>query len=667
MLTAHAHKIESLRKEIRRHDYLYYVLDAPVISDREYDTLFKELQALEAANPALITLDSPTQRIGGAPTSAFGEAKHSIPMLSLDNTYSEIEARDWYSRVVKNLNSSAAELFTEPKIDGVSLSLTYRSGVLATAATRGDGETGEDVTANVKTIRAIPLKLLADNPPQLFEARGEVYMDIQDFNEINGILLSEGLEPFANPRNAAAGSLRQKDPSVTSKRRLKFFVHSYGLKIGGPNFNKHSDYLNYCRQCGLRPADHSQTAANIDEAIAQYGNLLNIRDNLPFEIDGMVIKVSSFAQQTELGFTARSPRWAVAYKFPSRQATTVLEDITVQVGRTGVLTPVAKLRPVELGGVTISSATLHNFDEIKRLGVKMGDTVLIERAGDVIPKVVKAVTSKRTGKEKHLEIPKHCPSCNGPITKSREEEVAYRCLNPACPAQIEASLMHFASRLAMDIDGMGYAAVSQLLSLQKIHTFADIYSLTTNDLLELELFKDKKARNLLDAIAESKKQPLSRLLFALGILHVGEKAARILAGHFGSIDALMRATIEQLTEINEIGPVMANSIVDYFAQDSVKKAIAGLVKAGVNTIEPAKENIISPLSGKTFVFTGELNSLSRSEAEHKIESLGGKSASSVSSKTDYVVAGLSPGSKYTKAQKLGVTILNEQQFLDLVT
>ncbi len=666
MRTDISSRIDLLRKKIREHDHRYYVLDSPTISDSEYDALYKQLQTLEAEHPECITPDSPTQRIGGKVAASFGAVRHGTPMLSLDNTYTEAEVRDWYTRVLKGLNTTNCALFTEPKIDGLSLSLTYTDGLLTTAATRGDGTSGEDVTANVRTIRAIPLRLLNTEPPRLIEIRGEVYMEIRDFNTINKDLLSGNEEPFANPRNAAAGSLRQKDPSITAQRRLKFFVHSFGQKEGGPKFDLHSQYLEFCRQSGLRPADYSKLSPTLEEALAHYSLLMDKRDSLPFEIDGMVLKVNSFAQQSELGFTTRSPRWAIAFKFPSRQATTVLEAINVQVGRTGVITPVAKLTPVPLGGVTISSATLHNFDEIGRLGVKVGDTVLLERAGDVIPKVVKVITAKRTGGEIHFVVPKLCPSCKGPVTRSREDEVAYRCLNPACPAQLEAKLLHFASRLAMDIDGMGYAAVSQLLALKKIHTFADIYSLTVDDLLKLELFKEKKAGNLIASINASKTRPLSRLLFALGILHVGEKAARVLARHFHTLDSVMAAALEELTDIADIGPVMAQSIQDYFAQESVRRLIADLIKAGLNTTEPEAKRIVTPLSGKTFVFTGELTELSRPEAEAKVNALGGKATGSVSAKTDYVVAGAAPGSKYARAQKLGVTILNEQQFLDLI-
>jgi DNA ligase (NAD+) len=478
--------------------------------------------------------------------------------------------------------------------------------------------------------------------------------------------LSAGEEPFANPRNAAAGSLRQKDPSVTAARHLRFFAHSFGYNSAAKKFADHFEFVEFCRRCGLKPASHSSLASNINEAISHYKHLLEVRDSLPFEIDGMVIKVNSFAQQDELGFTARSPRWAVAYKFPSRQATTVVESISIQVGRTGVLTPVAKLRPVELSGVTISSATLHNFDEIQRLGLKIGDTILLERAGDVIPKVIKVIASKRNGTEEDFNIPLNCPSCGEPAARLKDNDVAYRCLNPACPAQREAGLMHFAGRAAMDIEGLGPAAIAQLLKLKKIHTFADIYSLTAADLLELEFFKDKKTRNLLTAIRESKTRPLSRLIFGLGILHVGEKAAHLIAERFGTLEALLQANTTQLTEIPDIGGVMADSLVTYFSQESVKHVIKRLIEAGVNTLEPKRQQLSSGLAGKSFVFTGEMASLTRQEAVDKLESLGGKNVSSVSAQTDYVVVGAEPGSKFAKAQKLGVKIIDEQQFLELL-
>jgi len=658
-------QIEKLKSEINRHDYLYYVEDSPEISDYQYDQLLKQLSALEKQHPDFVTPDSPTQRVSGQASSTFAPVRHSVPMLSLDNTYNEEEFSDWYNRAVKGLKNEPFELVTELKIDGVSLNLTYVNGVLKTAATRGDGETGEDVTANVKSIRAIPLKLRNKVPPNYFEVRGEVYINKKDFLELNNRIIDEGEQEFANPRNAAAGSLRQKDPAVTARRPLKFFVHSFG-KVEGETFDTHWEFLEFCRKAGLRPTDKGRLCKSFGDAAAFKNQIEKERDGLPFEIDGVVAKVNSLKQQQTLGFTSKSPRWAIAFKFAPRQAVTKIENIRVQVGRTGIITPVAELKPVEISGVTVSNSTLHNFDEISRLDARIGDTVIVERAGDVIPKVVQVLTEKRSGSEKAFVIPKHCPACGGPVTKEKEEEVAYRCINPSCPAQIGRALAHFASRDAMDIDGMGESAIEQLLSRKLVSGFSDIYFLNKDDLLKLDLFKDKKAQNLIDAIENSKKQPLNRLLYGFGIRHIGEKAARVLAEKFGDIMGLEHASVEELTAIPEIGPVMAEAVKEFFSQASVKKVITELKKAGVNMAQPKMEAPVSNISGRTFVLTGELETFSRSEAEAKILELGGNATSSVSKKTDYLVLGKDPGSKYDKAKKLGVKILNENEFKELI-
>lgn len=662
-------QIENLRKEIRKHDYLYYVLNQPEISDYEYDQLMKKLIELEKKYPELITPDSPTQRVSGEVTKEFKPVKHSIPMLSLDNTYSAEEIYEWNTRIKKVLTEKY-EFVVEPKIDGVSCAIVYKNGILSVGATRGDGETGEDITLNIKTIRSVPLALIS--PPSLiptfFEVRGEVYIDKADFEKLNKELSSRGITTFANPRNSAAGSLRQKDPKITASRPLKFFVHSFGeIKSTKLKFNTHLEFLQLCKQLGLRTIEHVKLCSNIDEVINYCMYWQEKRDELKYEIDGMVIKINSLRQREILGYTLKSPRWAIAYKFPARQVTTKVINIRVQVGRTGIITPVADLEPVECGGVTISRATLHNFDEINRLGVLIGDTVVVERAGEVIPKVVKVIESKRTGKEQKFSVPKKCHECGGVIVKEKEE-VAYRCINPSCPAQLARGLIHFAKREAMDIEGLGEAVVDELVNKKLVNDFADIYSLKKSDLLQLELFKDKKSQNLLNAIEKSKSQPLSRLLYGLGIRHVGEKAAQVLAEKFCDIDSLMNASVDELTKINEIGPVMAESIVNFFKQAQTKKLIAKLKSAGVNTIEP-KKKIVSegPFVGKTVVFTGELKSFSRAEAEAKVRQLGGNPVSSVSKKTDFVVVGENPGSKYTKAKQLKVKILTEQEFLKLVT
>ncbi len=657
--------IEKLKREINRHDYLYYVEDSPDITDYQYDQLLKQLADIEKAHPELVTNDSPTQRVSGEASPTFNPVRHSIPMLSLDNTYNEIEFSDWFNRTAKGLKGEPFELVVELKIDGVSLNLTYESGVLKTGATRGDGETGEDVTPNAKSIRAIPLRLLNAKPPSYLEVRGEVYINKKDFHDLNKRITDEGEQEFANPRNAAAGSLRQKNPLITAKRPLKFFVHSFGL-VEGENFETHWQFLEYCRKAGLRPTDRAKVCRSFDEVLAFRNEIEKTRDNLPYEIDGIVAKVNSLGQQKLLGFTSKSPRWAIAFKFAPRQAVTKVENIRVQVGRTGILTPVAELTPVEISGVTVSNSTLHNFDEIGRLGVRIGDTVLVERAGDVIPKVVKTFTEKRTGLEKVFHIPKKCPACGEPITKEKEDEVAYRCINPSCPAQIEQGLAHFAARDAMDINGLGESAIAQLLSRKLVNNFSDIYFLKKEDLLKLELFKDKKASNLLSAIEKSKTRPLNRLLFGLGIRHIGEKAARVLAEKFVNIDNLAGASREKLEAIPEIGPVMAEAVNDFFSQAAVKRIIEYLKRAGVNMTEPVRENTLTAITGKIFVLTGELETLTRGQAESKIAELGGSAVSSVSKKTNYLVLGKDPGSKYDKAKKLHVKIINEKEFLELI-
>ncbi|OGS17726.1 MAG: hypothetical protein A2219_02375 [Elusimicrobia bacterium RIFOXYA2_FULL_50_26] len=660
-------EIDRLRAEIRHHDHLYYVLDRPEITDFEYDKLLKRLAGLEREHPELVTPDSPTQRVGGAPSPTFAQVTHRVPMLSLDNTYSENEMKEWFVRVQKALRTDSFSFVMELKIDGVSANLTYENGILVRGATRGDGATGEDVTPNIKSIRAIPLRLNCKVPPQFFEVRGEVYINKEDFGLLNRRMADSGEAQFANPRNAAAGSLRQKMAQVTAGRPLKFFVHSYGSIEGGVPFETHQGFLRFCESCGLRPTQHAEAGQTFEDLVAFRRRYETEREELPYEIDGIVVKVNSLSEQRLLGFTARSPRWAVACKFPARQATTKVTAIRVQVGRTGILTPVADLEPVEVGGVTITRATLHNFDEIKRLDVRVGDTVLVERAGDVIPKVAHVVTEKRTHHEKIFHVPTHCPACGGPVTRQKEEEVAWRCLNPSCPAQIERGLAHFASRMAMDIEGMGRSVIEQLVEKKLVTDFADIYDLKTEALLGLELFGEKKAQNLLSAITLSKKRPLHNLLFALGIHHVGEKAAEVLAERFGNIDKLMNATVEDIMRIYEMGQVIAEAVASFFAQEAVRTLIARLKAHGINMDEPRKEaRAEGKLSGKLFVFTGELSSFSRPEAENKVKERGGHPASSVSKKTDFVVAGDNPGSKLKKANSLGVAVITENEFLEMI-
>jgi len=660
----------TLREEIRHHDYMYYVMNQPEISDTEYDGLIKKLEEYEKKYPESVTEDSPTQRIIGQRTNEFAPVKHATPMLSLTNTYSEEEIREWDKRANKILGNEKKEYIVEPKIDGVSCALRYEKGKFILGATRGDGETGEDITPNVKTIRSMPLTLTkvseSTDIPNLFEVRGEVYITKKEFKEFNEKIKQRGGALFANPRNASAGSLRQKNPLVTAQRPLNFFVHSYGVIEGKKVFDSEWEFLRICKSYNLRTIDNTKVCKSIDETIDYCKKYEKERDALPYAIDGMVIKINSIAQQKKLGWTMKSPRWAIAYKFSAIQATTTLKNIVVQVGRTGILTPVAELEPVECGGVLISRSTLHNFDEIKRLDVRIGDTVLIERAGEVIPKVVMVVKTKRTGNEKIFKLPERCPECNSVIVKEKEEEVAYRCPNPSCPAQIARSLLHFAKREAMDIEGLGDAVVEQLVEKKMVKDFADIYSLKENDLAKLELFKDKKIENLIKSINESKKRSLSRLLYAFGIRHVGEKASSVLAEKFGTIDNLTKASIEDLTSIPEIGPVMAESIVNFFNQEETDKLIKRLKQSGLNMEEEVKEKKSSSLTDRKIVFTGELKSMTRSDAEKLVHELGGDATSNVSKNTDFVVAGENPGSKLTKAKKLNIKIISEEEFLEII-
>jgi len=658
-------KIDNLRREINRADYRYYVLAEPEISDKEYDDLMSQLKILEDAHPELKTQDSPTNRVGGAVLEGFKTVKHRQKMLSLDNTYSFDEIKDWADRVNKGLNGRSVEYVVELKIDGVSANLFYEKGVFTVGATRGDGETGEDVTLNLKTIRAIPLKLLGKDIPDFMEVRGEVYMGIKDLEGLNREREERAEALFANPRNAAAGSLKLLDTAMVSRRRLNFFAHSLGA-AKGLKIKSQWEFLGKLKDWGIRANPNSTLCKNLDEVLDFCKSMQEKREKISYEIDGIVIKVNNFLDQEKLGFTMKSPRWAVAYKFPAVQATTEVVKINLQVGRTGVITPVAVLKPVACAGVIIKHATLHNFDEIKRLDVREGDRVIIERAGEVIPKIVKVVTSVRTGNEKEFKIPSRCPVCDSRIIKEKEEEVAFRCSNPICIAQLGQSLMHFASRQAMDIEGMGEAVVEQLIEKKMVKDFADIYNLKKEDFLKLDLFKEKKAENLINAIERSKAQPLSRLIFGLGIRQVGEKCAYVLARRFGSIDNLVKAKPEDFDAIYEFGPVIANSIVDFFQLESTRKLLKRLKTAGLVMKEEMGNIKKSAITGKSFVLTGELKDFSRSQAERIVREHGGNASSSVSKNTDYVVVGENPGSKYEKAKKLGVKIISESDFKEML-
>jgi len=651
-------ELRALRDEIRGHDRRYYLLDAPTISDTEYDKLMARLKELEAAHPELDDPDSPTRRVSGGVGSDFKPVKHAVPMLSLDNAYEEADIRAWGERVLKNLPpGDKPSYLVEPKIDGLSCGLTYEDGVFVRAATRGDGETGEDVTANARTIRAIPLRLPAGAPKRL-ELRGEVYMTFVDFEKLNQDEQRAGREPFVNPRNCAAGSLRQKDPRITASRRLRFTAHSYGVwEDGEPT--THSDFLAKCRALGI-PANSYERFADVDAVVAYFARFREtLMPKLAFAVDGLVVKVDDFAQQRRLGFTARSPRWGIAFKYPAQQATSKVVAVEFSVGRTGAITPVAKVEPVFCAGVTISSITLHNFEEIERLGLKTGDRVLIERAGEVIPKVVKVVEKGR--KRGAIVPPKKCPACGDPVIKE-EGLVAYRCDNVSCPAQLRRTLEHFASRAAMDIVGLGDSAVDQLVARALVANVADVYALKKEDLLELELFADKKADNLLAQIAASKEKPLDRLINALGIRHVGEKTAEVLAERFDA-DGLLAASEEDFQAVPDVGPVVAKSLHAFFSSKVGAGLVARLRKSGVRMPKPERRVVAgAPFAGMTFVFTGELKSFTREEAEEKVKSLGGKASGSVSAKTTYVVAGEAAGSKLKKAESLGVKVLSEGEF-----
>lgn len=654
-------EIEELRKKIRKHDDYYYVLNNPEITDTEYDKLMYRLKELETSYPQYITSDSPTQRISEYPLKLFKTVKHRVPMLSLDNTYSAEEIKEWDKRTKKMLPDENIEYVVELKIDGIGVSLVYEDGVLFQGITRGNGEVGNDITLNVRTVNSIPLQLKGTSPGRL-EVRGEIFMGRVDFISLNKERKKKDQQLFVNPRNAVGGSLKLLDPRITSRRKLDCFIHSFGFVEGREKFITHWQFLKEAGKFGLKVNPHCKLYKNIEEVIDFCNQWTKKKNDLDYEIDGIVIKVNSLSSQEKLSYTLKSPRWAIAYKFPAKQSTTTLKDIIIQVGRTGVLTPVAELEPVECGGVTIGRATLHNFDEIKRLGIRIKDRVVIERGGEVIPKIVKVIKSARTGKEEEFKIPQLCPKCSAKITREKGE-VFYRCINPFCSAQLERGLVHFASRNAMDIEGMGEAVVKQLISNRLVEDFADIYFLRKEGLLNLELFKEKKASNLLVNIEKSKQKPLSCLLFGLGIHHVGEKGAELLAGRYGSFDRLKRAKKEEFEEIYEIGSVMAESIVNFFLQSSVKKLIEKLEKAGLTLTEEKKELKIQTLKGKVFVFTGELKRFSRNEAQKAVKNLGATVSSGISKRVSFVVAGAHPGSKHEKAKKLNLVILDENKFV----
>jgi DNA ligase (NAD+) len=659
----YAQRAADLRQQLEHHEYLYYVLDQPEISDAEFDALMRELRALEEAHPELRTPDSPTQRVGGQPREGFVKVPHSSPMLSLDNALNEQELRDFDARVRGLLKSEGYEYVAELKLDGLSMAAHYADGRFQQALTRGDGRIGEDVTENARTLRSLPLRVRAGAlDHSTFEVRGEVIMPRQSFERLNRDREISGESRFANPRNAAAGGLRALDPSVTAARQLDFFSY-FLLRDGRPLMESHWQSLETLVAAGFKVNPHRRRCPDLDALLDFIREWEIKRDTLPYETDGVVAKIDSIEQQDKLGWTAKAPRWAIAFKYPARQAQTVLENIQVYVGRTGALTPVAHLQPVTIGGVTVSRATLHNEDEIARLGVEIGDTVLVERSGDVIPKIVRVV--ERGAQRRPFRMPSKCPVCGGHVVRE-EGEAASRCVNTNCPARLRESLLHFASRHVMDIDGMGDSLVDQLLSRGVVHGIADLYRLTVDDLLQLERMGQKSASKVIHNIDASRSQPLARVLNGLGIPFVGERTAQILASHFGSLDEIANASAETLQEVNEVGPKVAESIRQFFAEERNRELIERLRAAGLRFTAPKQTKAAGPLKGLTFVLTGTLPTLKREEAKERIEAAGGKVAGSVSSKTTYVVAGEEAGSKLDKARELKIEILDEPGLLALL-
>jgi DNA ligase (NAD+) len=654
-------RVRKLRQEIAHHDYLYYVLNAPEIPDAEYDRLFRELQGLEARYPELVTPDSPTQRVGGAPAAEFREIRHRVPMLSLNNAFTEEDVANFDRRVREGLGLERVEYNCEPKFDGLAISLVYENGVLVTGATRGDGTTGEDVTANVRTIAAIPLRLYATHPPRLLEVRGEVLMLRRDFEQLNREQREKGEKEFANPRNAAAGSLRQLDPKITASRRLTFFAYALGAVEGVRLPRTQSEVLDWLSSLHFPVTKDRRVVRGLDGLLAYYREMGSRRPTLPFDIDGVVYKVNELAAQEELGFVARAPRWAIAHKFPPEEEITQILDIDVQVGRTGALTPVARLKPVQVGGVTVTNATLHNEDEIRRKDIHIGDYVIVRRAGDVIPEVVSVVKERRPKDARPFRMPTHCPVCGSRVVRLEGEAVA-RCSGGLyCPAQRKQALLHFASRRAMDIEGLGEKLVDQLVDRGLVKTPADLYRLDLDTLAGLERMGVKSAQNLLKAIDRSRHTTLDRFIYALGIRNVGEATAKDLARHFGALEPLMHASQEDLMQVPEVGPVVAESIVQFFAEPHNRQVINELRRLGVSWEEGRAKGkkSVPGVAGKTFVLTGTLPHWTREEAREKIEAAGGKVTNSVSSRTDYVVVGADPGSKLAKATELGIPLLDE--------
>jgi DNA ligase (NAD+) len=665
-------RLRQLRDEINHHIYRYHVLDTPEIADAEYDQLFDELVRLEAEYPQLVTPDSPSQRVGGAPSAAFNQVKHTVAMLSLDKCTTNDELEDWIKRCHTRLDTSDPITFTcEPKIDGVAVSLLYEEGLLALAATRGDGQTGEDITANVKTIKSIPLRLAGENIPNRLEVRGEIYIPLEDFEAYNREVAKTGAKPLINPRNGAAGSLRQLDPKITAARPLTMFCYSRGFSDDGWQPQTHAEVMAQLAKWGLRTNPLMEEVRDVAGCMKYISDIQARRAQLGYDIDGVVIKVNSLAQQQVLGTVTRKPRWAIAYKYPAEEATTQVHNVEFQVGRTGSITPVARLQPVFVGGVTVSNATLHNMDEIARLDLRIGDWVMIRRAGDVIPQVVSVITSKRPQDAQEIVLPTHCPACGNKIVRVGEEAVA-RCSAPhhACPAQRKEGLKHFSSRLAMDIDGLGDKLVEQLVDAGLVASAADLYRLTVPALTELDRMGQKSAENLVAALERSKQTTLPRFIYALGIREVGEATAASLAGYFGELDKLMNADASQLEEVDDVGPIVASRVVDFFTDEDNIKLIAELRALGVrwpamaSTDGGGEAGETKPLAGQTWVLTGTLEKMPRQQAKAHLQALGAKVAGSVSKKTHQVVAGPGAGSKLDKATTFGIPVMDEAAFLE---
>ena len=655
-------QIEQLRAEIRRHNRLYYVQARPEISDRQFDELLKRLEALEAQHPGLVTPDSPTQRVGGEPIEGFASVRHAVPMLSIDNTYSEEDLREFDRRVARGLEHQPYSYLADPKVDGMAVSLRYEHARFVLAATRGDGQTGDDITVNARTIKAIPLLLEGDDVPEVLEVRGEVYWPKRDFNDCNARRVERGEEPFANPRNATAGTLKQLDPRVVAQRALSFVSHGFG-EVSAMPAGTAGGMLDKLAGWGLPVHRDRCLCPDIDAVVKYIEAFQPRRHQLAYEVDGVVVKVDRFDQRERLGSTSKYPRWCIAYKYAAQQAASRLREVAFQVGRLGTITPVAHLEPVQLAGTTVSRASLHNFDQIDRLNVRVGDTVLVEKAGEIIPQVVAVVMEKRPADARPIAPPRHCPSCHGPVERD-EGGVYLRCTNPECPAQLRERLGFFAGRDQMDIAHLGPALIDQLVDAGRVNHFADLYALTLDDLLLLERMAEKSARNVLAGIAASKDRPLSRLLAGLGIRHVGGRAAELLAEHYRHMDKLAAAGEEELTEVPEIGPGIAASVRQFFTSPAGREAVERLAAAGVRMDQPRGRRRAAgeALAGKTVVVTGTLEGFSRSQAEQAVKDAGGRVASSISSKTDFLVAGADPGSKLDKARKLGVEVIDEAEF-----